>query len=177
MFAPSRARRLPFLRAAACFCCPRLGFDEVVSTGRMAGSFLPATAGCAGLRVGAFSVSAGCSPRAADLGSSAGPRCRSRNALHVRGNTISPEAVIPIGVQLPGGISSLSDDGTELCPIAPVVCAKTVPDAVNIERTTRPFAAPQRRPTANILRGLIERDNMNTPLLGKGRKLNLLLPL
>jgi hypothetical protein len=41
--------------------------------------------------------------------------------LHVKGNTISPESVTPIGIQPPGGTSSLSDGATLAGPIDPVV--------------------------------------------------------
>jgi hypothetical protein len=55
----------------------------------------------------------------------------------MKGNTTSPEAVTPMGVQAPGGTSSLSDDG----PSVPVVCAEAAPDAASTEKNRRRLIA------------------------------------
>jgi hypothetical protein len=51
------------------------------------------------------------------------PRPRSMIPLHRIGKTISPEAVIPIGIQPPGGTSSVTEgfDGLEFGFNVPVV--------------------------------------------------------
>lgn len=98
-------------------------FDaDVVSGDRMTGPFFPATEVCAGLVAGDSAFSA-----VASTGLSIGPRRCSRNAWHVRGNTTSPDAVTPMGMQSPG--AALSEDGARV----PVVCAEAAPTAASIE--------------------------------------------
>jgi hypothetical protein len=98
-------------------------FDaDVVPGDRITGPFFPVTAVCAGLVAAGDSALSAVAP----IGLSIGPRRCSRNAWHVKGNTTSPDAVTPMGIQSPG--ATLSEDGAS----APVVCAEAAPMAASI---------------------------------------------
>jgi hypothetical protein len=137
--------------------------EESASTGWVTPSFVAEAAACCGAiatGVPAFWVRAGFEDCSVDFGSSIGPRRCSRKALHVKGNTTSPDAVTPIGIQPPRGIWSLSGvacaGGSD--PIDPRVCAKASPDAASVNSDKRLIGIPVPKKTSNL-----ERNNMDTP--------------
>ena len=118
---------------------------------------LAACAGTAAGGVSCLSAGAGFCSVAAGFGRSIVPRCRSISALHANGNTISPEAVSPIGIHPPGGTSSLFGGFLAVDSTDPVACAKAVPDIAVRQRTNRHLIGQfaEKFPTR-----LFERNNM-----------------